>query len=98
MNKEKLQGVELENDQPQNRVTIPQHEEIMDALNRLDMMTVGQADRLFCNSFLSEAVRLLKNSIFSTKKATLIAHFTQLDRLLRHATICFILRTRENLH
>lgn len=64
MNEEKLQGVELENDQPQNRVTIPQHEEIMDALNRLDMMTVGQADRLFCNSFLSEAVRLLKNSIF----------------------------------
>lgn len=64
MKEEKSKSIELENDQLQNRIITPQHEEIMDALCRLEMMTVGQADRLFCNSFLSEAVRLLKNSIF----------------------------------
>ena len=48
----------------QNKIVIPQHKEIMDTLCRLKMITVGQVDRLFCNSFLSEAVRLLRNSIF----------------------------------
>ena len=62
--KEKLKNIEQENVQVQNKIIIPQYEEIIDALNRLEMMTVGQADRLFCNSFLSEAVRLLKNSVY----------------------------------
>lgn len=46
------------------KATLPQRENIIDAICSLELMTVGQGDRLFCNSFLTESVRLLKNSVF----------------------------------
>lgn len=46
------------------KVTLPQRETILDALNGLELMTVGLGDRFFCNSFLAESVRLLINSVF----------------------------------
>lgn len=46
------------------KVTLPQREVTLDALRSLELMTVGRADRFFCNSFLTESVRLLINSVF----------------------------------
>lgn len=48
----------------QMRTVLPQHNELLDTLNNLEAMAIGQSDRIFCNSFISEAIRLLINAIF----------------------------------
>lgn len=46
------------------KVNLPQREAILGVLHELEVMTVGQADRFFCNTFLAESVKLLINSVF----------------------------------
>lgn len=46
------------------RVVLPKHGEFLDVLHNLETMVIGRFDRLFCNSFITEAVRLLINAIF----------------------------------
>lgn len=47
-----------------NQVTLPGREKILINLHSLKSMTTGQANQLFCNTFLNEIVQLLINSIF----------------------------------
>ena len=48
----------------QMQAELPQHNELLDTLHNLEAMTIGRSDRIFCNSFISEAIRLLTNAIF----------------------------------
>ena len=43
---------------------LPEHEELLLCLHRLSSMMTGRIDIMFCNSFISEAIQLLINSIF----------------------------------
>ena len=78
----------------QMRTVLPQHNELLDTLNNLEAMAIGQSDRIFAIHFISEAIRLLINAIFCMKMDILIAHFILLDKPLKHATVCFILPIR----
>ena len=84
----------------QMRTVLPQHNELLDTLNNLEAMAIGQSDRIFCNSFISEAIRLLINAIFlyedgyfDTQKNHPAKNL--LIKPLKHATVCFILPIRE---
>lgn len=46
------------------RNVLPNHGEFLDVLRSLETMVTGRIDRFFCNSFITEAVRLLINAIF----------------------------------
>lgn len=46
------------------RNVLPNHGEFLDVLRNLETMVTGWIDRFFCNSFITEAVRLLINAIF----------------------------------
>ncbi|MDY0138418.1 MAG: hypothetical protein RBR50_01850 [Candidatus Izemoplasmatales bacterium] len=46
------------------QVTLPGRDKILINLHSLKFMTTGQANQLFCNTFLSEIVQLLINSVF----------------------------------
>ena len=46
------------------QTVLPQHDELLDTLHHLDVMTIGRNDRIFCNSFIKEAIRLLINAVF----------------------------------
>lgn len=48
----------------QMQTELPQHNELLDTLHNLEAMTIGRSDRIFCNSFINEAIRLLINAIF----------------------------------
>lgn len=48
----------------QMQTELPQHNELLDTLHNLEAMTIGRIDRIFCNSFINEAIRLLINAIF----------------------------------
>lgn len=45
-------------------ITLPEHDELLLCLHQLNNMMTGQFDIMFCNSFISEAIQLLTNSIF----------------------------------
>lgn len=45
-------------------LTLPEHDELLLCLHQLSNMMTGQFDIMFCNSFISEAIQLLTNSIF----------------------------------
>lgn len=66
MKEDDFKKMMLENMRPGKHMqtTIPQREELLSAIHNLELMVVGQADRLFCNSFLSESIQLLANSVF----------------------------------
>ena len=49
--------------QGRKKRTFPQREDMLLTLHHLQMMTVGQADRLFCNTFISESIQLLINAV-----------------------------------
>ena len=48
----------------QMQTELPQHDELLDTLHNLGAMTIGRSDRIFCNSFINEAIRLLTNAVF----------------------------------
>ena len=48
----------------QMQTELPQHNELLDTLHNLQDMAIGRMDRIFCNSFITEAIRLLTNAIF----------------------------------
>ncbi len=56
-----IESMNISNKKP---IEVPERDEMLLSLHSLEMMTVGQADRMFCNSFLSEMIRLITNSIF----------------------------------
>lgn len=45
-------------------LTLLEHDELLLCLHRLNNMMTGRCDIMFCNSFISEAIQLLINSIF----------------------------------
>lgn len=60
--------IDFNNIENTEKIEILNRDELLLTLDRLKTMTVGRSDRLFCNSFISEIVRLLINSIFLYEK------------------------------
>lgn len=74
-NKKRMGGIDISNDfhkqliegmQYENKqcLILPEHDELLLCLHRLSNMMTGQINIMFCNSFISEAIQLLINSIF----------------------------------
>ena len=48
----------------QMRTVLPQHNELLDTLNNLEAMAIGQSDRIFCNSLgLSQILCKHRNAV-----------------------------------
>ena len=60
--------IDFNNIEDTEKIEILNRDELLLTLNELKTMTVGRSDRLFCNSFINEIVRLLINSIFLYEK------------------------------
>lgn len=49
--------------QNKKKKQLPNRDKMLLTLHNLQMMTVGQADRLFCNAFITESIQLLTNAL-----------------------------------